>query len=490
MDFLPEFILGHWMPFILLALCGCTVLLLDVFVSRKTSHVLLPSLCIMACLGAWAWMMKNPSYTNVFDESGSGTILLFEKYPAFVINSFSRSCISILLFGSGLLLLLSPRMAEKKNLPLGEYYSLFMLAVLGLSLMSAAVEFLAIFITLEIASIAIYVLIGIEKHNARAGEASLTYFILGAFASAFLLFGAAFFYGYAHTTFFYEVPVNFPMQTTGPVIALALILTGFAFKLALAPFHLYAADVYDGAPTTVAAMLATLVKIAGFCVLAQLIIRMNAWYTLGKSVAATLVFLALISIIIGNSVALTQTRIKRMLAYSSIAHSGYLLLGVLVLVDMPAYSGSVIKAALVTYLLAYTLMNTVAFGVVASLGGRFENEIKNYAGLSSKHPFMAAAFALALVSLTGLPPTVGFIGKFYVFSEVMKTHYVYAVVVAFLFSVFSAYYYLRIVRLMYMETPALELRGESALQNDMALGLCMLLILVFGALPALMVYIL
>ena len=429
---LPVFILGHWMPFILLAVCGCAVLLIDVFASRKTSHVLLPSLCIISCLGAWAWMMMNSSYTEVFKQGE--VILLFENYKAFVITGFTRSCIGILLFGSVLILLLSIRVTEKKNLPLGEYYALTMLSIFGLAMMAAAVEFLAIFICLEIASIAIYVLIGIEKHDARAGEASLTYFILGAFASAFLLFGGAFFYGYARTTFFYDAHPEIALQSSGPVIALALIFTGFAFKLALAPFHLYAADVYDGAPTTVAAMLAILVKISGFCVLAQLIMQLNDWYTLGKSVAATLVFLALISIIIGNAVALTQTRIKRLLAYSSIAHSGYLLLGVLVLVDMPSGSQAVIQNALVTYLLAYTLMNAIAFGVVASLGGRFENEIKNYAGLSSKHPFMAGAFALALISMTGLPATIGFVGKFYVFSEVMKTHYVYAVVVAFLFS--------------------------------------------------------
>ncbi|MBN1516825.1 NADH-quinone oxidoreductase subunit N [Candidatus Sumerlaeota bacterium] len=479
---MPHIIWPQWLPFLIPLIGGIGVLLFDVFSNPESSRKACPAGAVATCLLALIALYK------VFADVAAAPAYLPAEYPVFMISQFSRDCIGIILLGAALLLTLSPRGIAGKNIRAGEYYGLFLLSVLGMMLMAASVELLTLFICLELASLSIYVLIGIEKSNANSGEAALKYFVLGSFASAFLIFGAAFFYGHARTTFLISESHQLVIQGIAPYIALGLILVGLAFKLALAPFHLYAPEVYDGAPTPVSALLATGIKVAGFCVLAQALVELRRWDALDQGATWALVLLALASVIIGNCVALVQRRIKRLLAYSSIAHSGYLLLGIVVLSDVAQVgTPQLALTAISVYLLAYTLMNVVSFGVASSLGGRFEEELSNYAGLAKSHPFMAAALTVSLISLTGLPPTVGFIGKFYVFAEAAKTSYIFAVAVAVVFSVLSAFYYLNIVMKMYMQEQEEGAPGvERTLACDVALGVSMALILLLGIAPGLL----
>jgi NADH-quinone oxidoreductase subunit N len=347
----------------------------------------------------------------------------------------------------------------------GEYYALVLFSIVGQCVMVTADDLIMVFIGLEISSISSYVLAGYLRDDKRANEAALKYFLLGSFATAFLLYGVALIYGATGTTNLIRIrtvisgPVSAP-STMLVGVAAALILVGLAFKISAAPFQIWAPDVYQGAPTPVTAFLSAGPKAAAFAVLLR--VFMTSFQPAGESWEPLIWISALLSMTIGNFAALVQTDVKRMLAYSSIAHAGY------ILVAMTARSEDGVAAAMF-YLAAYVLMNIGAFAVVGYISGKGEKylKIQDLAGLGVKQPMVAAALTIFMLSLIGVPLTAGFFGKFYIFKAALESRLVWLAVLGLLNSAVGAYYYLRILVVMYMQEPG---EAVSALE-PMPLGL-------------------
>jgi NADH-quinone oxidoreductase subunit N len=333
----------------------------------------------------------------------------------------------------------------------GEYYPLLMFAVVGAIFMAAATDLIVLFLGLETMSMAAYVLAGIRKREARSNEAALKYFLLGAFASGFMLYGIALIYAEAGSTGYAAMAQAAAAGRLAPLLLIgtAMLLVGFGFKVAAVPFHLWTPDVYEGAPTSVTVFMATAIKAAAFAGVVRAVVVALA--PVAAALDAVLWAAAASTMTVGNLVALKQTSIKRMLAYSSVAHTGYLLIGVTV-------GGHEGGAAVLYYLTVYAAMNLGAFGVAMMLA-RKENpaeRIADFAGLGQSSPMAALAMTICMLSLTGIPPLGGFFGKLYLFTAALERGYVVLVVVAVLNSVVSAAYYLGVVRAMYFDTGGLE----------------------------------
>jgi NADH-quinone oxidoreductase subunit N len=343
---------------------------------------------------------------------------------------------------------------EVTDIRTGEYYSLVLFATVGMILMATATDLILIFLGLEVMSLAVYALSGIWREQLRSNEAALKYFLLGAFATGFLLFGIALLYGGTGSTTL--APIAAAIAKLGSVertlvsAGMALLLVGFGFKVAAAPFHLWTPDVYEGAPTSVTALMAVGVKAAGFAAFARVFLHTLA--LLSADWSGVLWVLAVLTMTVGNVTAILQQNIKRMLAYSSIAHAGYVLVGI---VAGHQFGG----AAVLFYLIGYTLMTLGAFAVVAAIGRRGEaNEnLDDYAGIGFRYPLLAFAMTVFMLSLAGVPPLVGFIGKFYIFSAAIRAGYVGLAVIGVLNSVISVYYYLGVLVRMYMTEGAVEI---------------------------------
>jgi len=355
---------------------------------------------------------------------------------------------------SGLTLLLSMSYLEVTDIRTGDYYSLVLFATVGMILMATATDLILIFLGLEVMSLAVYALSGIWREQLRSTEAALKYFLLGAFATGFLLFGIALLYGATGSTTL--GPIAAAIAKLGSVertlvsAGTALLLVGFGFKVAAAPFHLWTPDVYEGAPTSVTALMAVGVKAAGFAAFAR--IFLHTLTLLSADWSVVLWVLAALTMTVGNVTAILQQNIKRMLAYSSIAHAGYVLVGI---VAGHQFGG----AAVLFYLIGYTLMTLGAFAVVAAIGRRGEpNEnLDDYAGIGFRYPLLALAMSVFMLSLAGVPPLVGFVGKFYIFSAAVSAGYVGLAVIGVLNSVISVYYYLGVLVRMYMTEGAVEI---------------------------------
>ncbi|HYC00056.1 MAG TPA: NADH-quinone oxidoreductase subunit N [Candidatus Limnocylindrales bacterium] len=335
----------------------------------------------------------------------------------------------------------------------GEYYPLMFFAVAGVVVMAAATDLIVMFIGLETMSMAVYVLAGALKSQMRSNEASLKYFLLGAFASALLLYGIALLYVMTGTTVLGGIHSALSSGSlTGTdhlvvVLGMGLVLIGLGFKIAAVPFHLWAPDVYEGAPTSVTAFMATAVKAGGFAALLRT--AMVALAPLHEQMVPILWIAAAVTMTVGNLVALRQASLKRMLAYSSIAHTGYLLVGV-------TAGTSEAGAAVLFYLAGYAAMNLAAFGIMCAVArrGQPREAISDYAGLGQTNPMLAVAMTVAMLSLTGIPPLGGFIGKLYVFTAALDAGLFWLVGIAVFNSVISAAYYLGVVRTMYFDPPA------------------------------------
>jgi len=370
-----------------------------------------------------------------------------------VADGYSLFLNLVFLTTAGLSILISIEYVVREGMASGEYYALLLLATAGMMLMGAATDLLIVFLALEILSIPLYVLTGLNRDRLESGEAALKYFLLGAFASGFFLYGIALTYGATGTTNLAGIvgflvsasPVLSVVEGAGPylTIALGLLLIGFAFKVALVPFHTWVPDVYQGAPTSVTAFMSVGTKAAGFAALARVLLY--AFPTLASSWAVPLAALAVLTMTLGNLAAIAQSDIKRMLAYSSIAHAGYILVGVVAANEAGA-------AGILFYLLAYALMNAGAFATAIVVGKRGEPgvEIADYAGLASRRPFLAATMAIFMLSLAGVPPLAGFMGKFYLFSAAVQAGLTWLAIVGVLNSVLSAFFYLRVIVVMYM----------------------------------------
>jgi len=366
-------------------------------------------------------------------------------------DDFSLFIHAIVLVVAILATLGSIQYLENERILRGEFYSLLLFATAGMGILGGSGELITAFLGLEMSSISSYILAGFRRNAVKSNESSLKYFVLGSFATAFFLYGIAMVYGATGTTHFDGVQAMLSTSIPSSLLALglAMIFIGLGFKVVAAPFQIYAPDVYEGAPTPVTAVLASAPKAATFALMLRI------FYTAFGS-ASHLWFWAIwiaaaLSMCIGNFAALAQTNVKRMLAYSSIAHAGYILVAF-------AASTEIGIAAVLFYLAAYALMKLGAFLVVAHLGGPGEKrlDIKDYAGLGTQQPALAACFSLFLLSLLGMPATGGFLGKFYAFQAALDSRIIWLVVIAALNSVVGAYYYLRVIISMYFWDPQKE----------------------------------
>ena len=370
-------------------------------------------------------------------------------------DNFGLFVIGTLVVVGLLSLAISGPTIARQRLPGGEYYALMLFATAGMMLMATATDLLVIFLALEVMSLAVYVLTGIRRDNAASTEAAFKYFLLGAFASAFFLYGIAFTYGLTGSTRLDRIGSLLAAQAMSPTpmqfLALGLLLAGFAFKVAAVPFHMWTPDAYEGAPPSVTAFMSTGVKAAAFAAFVRVFLtafeplRLSHWGTVVSILAAA-------TMIVGTLGGVLQSNVKRMLAYSSIGHGGYLLVALVA-------GNDVGKGAVLFYLLTYAITNIGAFGVIALLdtGDRANDEVADYAGLWHERPGLAALMTIFLLSLGGFPPMAGFIAKWYVFSAAVKGGYTALAIIGVLTSVVSVFFYLRIVVMMYMtptDTPA------------------------------------
>lgn len=364
----------------------------------------------------------------------------------------------------------------------GEYFGLILLSMVGMMFLASAGELLTLYVSLELTTIPLYVLAAYRKDELKSSEAGLKYLILGGISSALLLYGISLIYGLTGTTFLTEVKTTLIVRfmstgEIGPALVLGFIfmIAGFGFKLALVPFHMWVPDVYEGAPTPITAFLSVASKAAG--IVAFLRVFFGAFLIFQVDWVLLMAVLASLAMIIGNIIALLQTNIKRMLAYSSIAQIGYILLGV-----VAASSRGVSSVAFYTFV--YLFANMGAFiTAIAFSHSTGSDHIKDYAGLSRRSPALAAMMAVFMLSLVGIPPLAGFVGKYYLFSAAIEQGYIWLVVIAILTSVISLYYYLNVVRQMYFQTSTEEKPIAAGTALKTALIICVIGVLLFGVYP-------
>ena len=427
----------RFLPETILTVMGTLMMVLDPILHRRSSHAFghLSMATLIAAIGGavYAYTQAGPAF---------GGMLMVDGFATFF---------RVLVLVVGILTILpSYRFLARQDAETSEYHALLIFSIAGQCMMAAANDLIIVFIGLEISSIASYVLAGYFRDDKRSNEAALKYFLLGSFATAFFLYGVALIYGSTGSVNLTSVRAVISGQNApSPVflgVAAALMFVGLGFKVSAAPFQMWAPDVYQGAPTPVSAFLSAGPKAAAFAVFLR--IFMTAFEPIGGGWEPLVWCSALLSMTIGNFAALMQTNIKRMLAYSSIAHAGY------VMVALTARS-QVGTAAAMFYLAAYALMNIGAFAVVSHLSGRGERyqNIEDFSGLGQKQPLTAAMFSIFLLSLIGVPLTGGFFGKFYIFKAALESHLVWLTVLGLLNSAVAAYYYLRILVMMYMREP-------------------------------------
>jgi NADH-quinone oxidoreductase subunit N len=430
----------RFLPEIILTVLGTLFMVLDPLLRGRMRH--LPGNLSLLGLAA---AIAAAAYASLYPGDAFSHLLVVDGFSTF----FRMLVLAVGLFS----VLAAYRFLDRERAETGEYHALILFSLVGQCIMAGAADLIMVFIGIEISSIASYVLAGYLRDDKRANEAALKYFLLGSFATAFLLYGVALVYGLSGSTNLAQVRAM-PAGHGGDAFlmlaaAAGLIFVGLAFKVSGAPFQIWAPDVYQGAPSPVSAFLSAGPKAAAFAVFLR--VFLTAFAGLSDAWAPLIWISALLSMVIGNFGALTQTNVKRILGYSSIAHAGY------VLVALAAQSNTGTAAAMF-YLAAYACMNAGAFAVVAHLSGKGERFLKvdDFAGLAQKQPFTAAMLTIFLLSLTGVPLTGGFFGKFYIFQSALQSHLGWLVVLGLLNSAVGAFYYLRIVAAMYMRQP-----GES-----------------------------
>lgn len=386
---------------------------------------------------------------------------------------------AIFTFGAAIVCLLSIDYIKKYGTYFGEYYIILQSSVLGMMLMAGAKDLFVIFLGLEIMSVSFYILAGMNRKKLNANEASLKYFLLGSFATGFIVYGIALIYGSAHTTSIDFVTTNFADLTKNIlfITGVLLFLIGFSFKIAAFPFHMWVPDVYEGSPTTVAALFSTGGKAAAFsAILATLFALFNG--PAGNLFTPYLAVISVLSMFYGSIVAIAQDNIKRMLAYSSISHAGYLVIGL-------AAGNHDAVAGVIFYLAAYTFMNLGAFGIVSLLEGKDESNlsINSYAGLGNRKPLLAALLSVLMFALAGIPPFAGFFGKYYIFIAAIKANLTWLAILGVISSAISVYFYLRIVVLMYFKTSENDFVIESSNNAMIAIIFSVLVIILLGIFP-------
>lgn len=449
-------------PEIVMSCLALVVLMLDLFIKRKGITALL-SIITAGVVG----------YT-LMDSSGN----VFSGM--YVADGYSIFFKLIFLISLVLSVLISIKYIKIEKVNFGEYYSLMLFSTLGMMIMASAGDIVVLYLGLELMALSVYVLAGFFRHDTKSNEASLKYFLLGAFASAFLLYGTAMIYGLTGTTNLKAVAQYLAAQGTGStalMLSVILFVVAFGFKIAAAPFHMWAPDVYEGAPTSITAFMSVGPKAAGFAVFGR--VFLTAFGNLQMDWAGIVIPIAILTMAVGNILAIAQTNIKRMLAYSSIAHAGYALIGLIA-------GGENGVASMMNYLFIYAFMNIGAFAIVIMLRTEgFKGEaISDYEGLAKSHPLASALMLIFMFSLTGIPPTAGFVGKFYLFMAAVNAGYTWLAIVAVIFSSISAYFYLRIVMYMYMKEPKAEVALATSASTNIALAVTAFAVLMIGVLPS------
>ena len=430
-------------PVICVALAGLTCLLAEAFRERG-ERLPIGGLGIIGLAGA-----------------AVSSVLLWgrraESFGVVVADDFGLFVGLVLIVIGILTIAFSSSLIERDNLPQGEYYALVLFAISGMMLMAIATDLVIIFLALEVFSLSVYVLTGLRREAFASTEAAFKYFLLGGFSSAFFLYGIAFTYGIVHSTRLDRIGAAMAAQSGGAVsplvlVALGLLLVGFAFKVSAVPFHMWTPDAYEGAPTIVTGFMSTAVKAAAFAAFAR--VFLSALKELRAEWVPVVWVLAICTMILGTVVGVAQTNVKRMLAYSSIAHGGYLLVALVA-------GNSDGKASILFYLLVYAITNLGAFAVIALLGTRDKrfDQLDDYKGLWYSRPIASFILTVFLLSLGGFPPTAGFVAKWYVFTAAVGAGEYSLAIVGLLTSVVSVFFYLRVVVMMYMSGPA---EGETA----------------------------
>lgn len=367
-----------------------------------------------------------------------------------VVDAFSRFFDIVFIILLSATMFLGSDYLKKNMEERGEYFAILLFTTVGLMFMTKAQDLTITFLGLELASISLYILVAFDRNRLRSNEAGVKYLLLGAFATGFFLFGIALIYGSTGTTHYDGIAAAIAagdvLSRTLTLLGIGLLMVGFGFKVALVPFHMYVPDVYQGAPTSTTAILATGPKIAGLATLLKL--TTVAFVMTAQDWTGMLWILSALTMVVGNIIALQQDNIKRMLAYSSIAHTGYIVIAILTGTQDASFG-------LIFYVTAYGFTTLGAFGIVAIIEGKDETglAIDDYKGLSRRNPYLAAGLTLALLSLAGFPPTAGFLGKFFIFNAAIDEGYTWLIIIAVMNSLVSVYYYLRPVIAMYMTDP-------------------------------------
>ncbi|HXK08911.1 MAG TPA: NADH-quinone oxidoreductase subunit N [Vicinamibacteria bacterium] len=459
-------------PAAIVAVTGLVVLLAQAFTPKgKESPSAALSLVGLAFALASVWVLAETPATR-------GSVMA----GALAADDFSLFLHALVLGTAAVAVLLSPSYLRAAGIERGEYYALLLFSVVGMLGLVSALELVSIFVALEIMSIALYGMAGMDRSRPESQESALKYFVTGAFASAFFLYGIALLYGASGSTSLVVVArsmgVLAPSSSLLAVLGAAMLLVGFGFKVASVPFHMWAPDVYEGAPTPATAFMSAGVKAAAFGALLR--VFDSALPGLASRWQPLVAVLAMVTMVVGNLAALAQPNLKRMLAYSSVAHAGYVLSA---LVAAPGVAGE----AVLFYLVAYAAVNLGAFGTIAALarGGREPLALRDVAGLASRRPALAAALTVFLISLTGIPVTAGFVGKFYLFRAAVDAGWWGLALVGVIMSVVSAYYYLRVVVAMYMSEPVGEDTWSAVSPaSALALSVSAALTLLLGVWPA------
>ncbi len=458
------------LPEINLLIFACAILVVDTFTQDPARRItyLLSQIALLVTIGL------------VFFLHTGASIYVFNG--TFVSDPMSSALKAMIGIYGVVIFLYSFEYLNKQDWVKGEYFVLGLFAMLGMMVLISAASMITVYLGLELLSLSLYAMVAMQRDSASASEAAMKYFVLGALASGMLLYGISILYGITGTFQLQELNQQIQMHTGQNallVFGMIFVIVGIAFKLGAVPFHMWVPDVYEGAPTAVTLFVSSVPKIAAFAMAIRLLV--NGLEPLMQDWQLILIILAVVSMAIGNITAIAQTNIKRMLAYSTIAHIGFLLLGII--------AGSHLGyAASMFYVITYALMSMGAFGIIIFLSQKnFESDnLDDIKGLSDRNPWFAFIMLILMFSLSGVPPFLGFWAKWFVLKELIASGYVWVAAAAVFFSIIGAYYYLRIVKLMYFDKPERPVLAGASAQMQVVLSLNGIALLVIGMFPGLL----
>jgi NADH-quinone oxidoreductase subunit N len=464
-------------PELTILVTALVVILLDLFIREKKALVFVSIIGLLVSAG---FAVNNWNAPDTFD--------IF--YGMLAVDKFAVFFKILLIVAAGLVILASQDYISKFARFKGEYYALILISAMAMMLLTAAVDFISIYVALELSGISLYVLVSFLKDK-KSSEAGLKYLLLGATASAILLYGMAFVYGVTGKTcmscsssIVQSLPIKNILDNPALLFGIVLMISGFGFKIASFPFQMWVPDVYEGAPTPVTAYLSVASKAAGFAVLTRVflaIFGIPEW--LSGNWGLLFAVLSILTMTYGNVTALLQTNVKRMLGYSSIAQAGYLLVG-LAAIGLAPTGDSIIRGGMLFFFMSYAVTNLGAFFAIIAISNKTNSdEIADFSGMIKRAPVLAVALSLCLISLIGLPPTGGLIAKIYIFSGAVQNNLLWLVIIAVINSCISAFYYLKVVKAMWTGVPASEEKVPSSWALRIALLICCILVVLMGIIP-------